>query len=168
MELAEAKEQFVQAWGTLATNWGINRTMAQVHALLLVSPSSLSTEDVMQTLNISRGNANMNIRELVNWGLIYKEFKSGERREFFRAEKDIYKVFTQVVKERRRRELEPIFKVLDDVRHVEGDANDPEIKAFTDSIKNLQSFASKADNVLATISKADENWFFSSILKLLK
>jgi len=168
MKLDEAKEQFVQAWGTLATNWGINRTMAQVHALLLISAQAQGTEEIMEQLRISRGNANMNLRELINWGLIYKEFKTGERREFFRAEKDIYKVFTQVVKERRRRELEPIFKVLDDVRHVEGDANDAEVKAFTDTIKNLQSFASKADSVLVTVSKADENWFFSSILKLLK
>src|SRR5687767_12397122 len=130
MQLQEAQEKFIQAWGTLGSNWGINRTMAQIHALLLISPSALSTEEVMEQLNISRGNANMNIRTLIDWGLLYKELKSGERREFFYAEKDMWKVFKQIAKERRKRELEPIFKILDDISQVEGDASDPHYQAF--------------------------------------
>jgi len=66
MKLAEAKQQFVASWGAYGTHWGINRTMAQIHALLLVSPDPLSQDDVMEQLNISRGNANMNIRELID------------------------------------------------------------------------------------------------------
>ena len=72
MQLTEAKEKFVQSWGSLGSQWGINRTMAQIHALLLVSHEALSTEDIMETLQISRGNANMNIRELINWQLVQK------------------------------------------------------------------------------------------------
>ena len=90
MKLTESREKFINAWGTLATSWGINRTMAQVHALLLVSPDPLSTEEVMEELKISRGNANMNIRTLIDWGLLFKETKAGERKEFFRAEKDLW------------------------------------------------------------------------------
>ena len=71
MQLQEAKEKFVQAWGAFGTNWGINRTMAQVHALLLVSQQALSADDIMESLNISRGNANMNVRALIDWGLVY-------------------------------------------------------------------------------------------------
>ena len=89
MKLTEGKEKFIQAWGTLGSSWGINRTMAQVHALLLIAPESLCAEDIMEELNISRGNANMNIRALMDWGLVSKELKSGERKEFFSAEKDI-------------------------------------------------------------------------------
>ncbi|RYF71640.1 MAG: transcriptional regulator, partial [Cytophagaceae bacterium] len=108
MEFAEAKDKFIQTWGTLATQWGINRTMAQIHALLMISPDSLDTDTIMAELQISRGNANMNIRDLMDWGLVFKKLKSGERREFFYAEKDIWKVARQVVKERRRREIAPV------------------------------------------------------------
>ena len=71
MELEQAKQQFIQTWGNFGTQWGINKSMAQVHALLLVSERPLSTEEVMEQLSISRGNANMNMRDLINWNLVY-------------------------------------------------------------------------------------------------
>jgi DNA-binding transcriptional regulator GbsR (MarR family) len=168
MQLEQAKEKFIQTWGTLGSNWGINRTMAQVHALLLVSPEPLSAEDIMEQLNISRGNANMNIRALIDWGLVYKELKSGERREFFSAEKDMWKVFKQIAKERRKRELEPIFKVLGDISQVEGDATDPHYQAFVQSIGDIQKFAGQADDFLGKVIKADQNWFFNTLLRFMK
>lgn len=168
MKLAEGKEKFIQAWGTLGSSWGINRTMAQVHALLLIAPDSLSAEDIMEELNISRGNANMNIRALMDWGLVSKELKPGERKEFFSAEKDIWKVATQVVKERRKRELEPVLKILNEISNIEGDKKDKRIKAFTDSISQINNVVSKADKTLETFIKADENWFVSSFMKLMK
>lgn len=168
MKLTEGKEKFLQAWGTLGSSWGINRTMAQVHALLMVSPDSLSAEDIMEDLNISRGNANMNIRALMDWGLVSKVFKAGERREYFTAEKDIWKVATQVMKERRRRELEPVLKVLDEVSNIDGDKKDKNIKAFNDSIKNIKEVVSKADKTIDMVIKADENWFVSTFMKLMK
>ena len=73
MELLQAKNQFVQLWGNFGTQWGINRSMAQIHALLMVSEGPMSTDEIMEALQISRGNANMNIRDLVAWNLIYKE-----------------------------------------------------------------------------------------------
>jgi DNA-binding transcriptional regulator GbsR (MarR family) len=168
MKLEEAKEKFIQTWGTLGSNWGINRTMAQVHALLLVSADPLSAEDIMETLNISRGNTNMNVRALIDWGLVYKEFRAGERKEFFRAEKDIWHVFKQIAKERRKRELEPVFKVLNEVSQVEGDKDSKEMKAFTEAIEGIHDFASKADSTLDRMIKADESWFVSTIIKLMK
>ncbi|MFI5148503.1 MAG: GbsR/MarR family transcriptional regulator [Bacteroidia bacterium] len=168
MKLQEGKEKFIEAWGTLGSNWGISRTMAQVHALLLISPEPLSAETIMDELKISRGNANLNIRALIDWGLVQKALKPGERREFFQAEKDIYKVFRQVVKERRRRELEPIFKVLEELQEIDGDKKDPAIKAFNESIEGISNFASRTDRVLESISKADEVWYLSALMKLLK
>ena len=112
MELQEAKDRFVQVWGTLATQWGINRTMAQIHAYLMISPDSLATEDLMTQLQISRGNVSMNLRDLMDWGLVFKELRPGERKEYFFAEKDAWKVAKQVAKERRKRELEPVIKLL--------------------------------------------------------
>lgn len=168
MKLDEAKEKFIQAWGTLGSNWGISRTMAQVHALLLVSPDPLSAEDVMEQLQISRGNANLNLRALIDWGLVQKELRPGERKEFFAAEKDIWKVFRQVVKERRKRELEPMLEVLQTLSKVEGDRRDREVKAFTESVDGIYKFAGKADKTLEKLIRADENWFLGSVIKLLK
>ena len=114
MELKEAQEKFISAWGAFGTQWGINRTMAQIHALLLVSEDPLSADDIMQQLNISRGNVNMNVRELMSWGIVHKVLKFGERKEFFTAEKDIYKTAIQILKERRKRELVPVLELLSD------------------------------------------------------
>lgn len=168
MKLAEAKSQFIQAWGTLGSKWGINRTMAQLHALLMVSPDPLTTEDMMDELNISRGNVNMNIRELIDWGLVEKMHRSGERKEYFWAEKDIWKITKQVAKERKKRELEPVMKVLDQVSNVEGDRKDKKVKAFVDGINGIKRMANNADKTLDTMIKAEENWFFGGILKLFK
>lgn len=168
MKLAEAKNQFIQAWGTLGSKWGINRTMAQLHALLMVSPEPLSTEDLMTELNISRGNVNMNIRELMDWGLVEKTHKSGDRKEYFSAEKDIWTITRQVAKERKKRELEPIIKVLEQVSQVDGDKKDKYVKAFVEGISGIKRMANNADKTLETMIKADENWFFGGILKLFK
>lgn len=89
MKLAEAKLEFVQTWGSIGSSWGIPKSMAQIHALLLASKNELSTEDVMETIQLSRGNVNINMRELINWNLVSKQSKLGERREFFTANTDI-------------------------------------------------------------------------------
>ena len=168
MELKEAKEKFISTWGVLGANWGINRTMAQLQALLLISSEPLTTEEMMDELNISRGNTNMNIRALIDWGLVHRVHKPGERKEYFKAEKDMWKVSKQVAKERRKRELEPVFKVLEEVSHVKGSSNDKKVKQFVDTIEGIRGFASKTDKLLEMFAKADENWFLSSFLKLMK
>ena len=76
-----SREEFIAHWGALGSNWGINRTMAQIHALLMTAPEPMHTEEMMERLHISRGNANTNIRELIGWGLIRLVVKKGERRE---------------------------------------------------------------------------------------
>src|SRR6266849_2504586 len=104
MKLTEAKQQFIASWGAFGTYWGINRTMAQIHALLLVSAEPLNQDDIMEQLDISRGNVNMNIRGLVDWGLVDRVIIPGERKQHFSAEKDIWKVAKQITKERKKRE----------------------------------------------------------------
>ncbi len=168
MELQEGKDKFIQAWGTLGSQWGINRTMTQIHALLLVSAEPLSADNIMEQLQISRGNVNMNVRDLMDWGLVHKILKPGERKEFFSAEKDIWKVFKQVVKERRKRELEPVFNILSELQQVQGDPQDAEYKAFIESIEGIRKIASRADSTLDTLVKADENWFMGTLLKMMK
>ncbi len=168
MKLEEAKQQFIQSWGVLGTQWGINRTMAQIHALLLVSTEPLSADEVMEGLQISRGNANMNLRDLMNWDLVQKVLKAGERKEFFTAEKDIWKVSMRIIRERRRRELDPMLQVLDSLKEIEGDKKDKDVKAFTDTIGQIQKFAGQADKALDGLIKADEHWFTGTLLKLFK
>lgn len=168
MTLDEARQTLINAWGTLGSSWGVSRTMAQIHALLLVSPEPLTTEDIMTQLQISRGNANMSLRDLIGWGIVQKVIKTGERKEFFVADKDIWRVAMQVAKERKKRELEPILRVLDQVSSVEGDIMDPQAKQFAETVQNLRKFAHNADATLETVIKAEESWFLGNFLKLFK
>ncbi|QPH38281.1 GbsR/MarR family transcriptional regulator [Pedobacter endophyticus] len=168
MELAAAKLKFIEAWGKLGSEWGINRTMAQVHALLLISPEALTTEEIMESLSISRGNANMTLRDLIGWGLIEKQHKAGERKEYFFADKDVWNIARQVAKERKKRELEPVLKVLNELSSVQGDEKDLEFKTFKKSITDINKLAVNVDKTLETMLKAEENWFWGSILKVFK
>lgn len=168
MKLSEAKQQFVSSWGAFGTHWGINRTMAQIHALLLVSADPLTQDDIMEELNISRGNTNMNIRELINWALVQRVIVPGERKEFFAAEKDIWKVVTLIVKERKKRELDPMLKLLDQLEEVEGDKRDKNIKTFVETMSSIKRLGRQADKTLDLMIKADENWFVSGLMKLFK
>ncbi|NCD68833.1 GbsR/MarR family transcriptional regulator [Mucilaginibacter agri] len=168
MELAEAKLKFIEAWGKLGSEWGINRTMAQVHALLLVTPGELTTEEIMAELSISRGNANMTLRDLISWGLVEKKHRAGERKEYFYADKDTWNIARQVAKERRKRELDPVLKVLDELTKVKGDNKDPEYKTFNKSVTDINKLAKNVDKTLETMFKAEESWFWGSILKVFK
>ncbi|MCF6279591.1 MAG: transcriptional regulator [Flavobacteriaceae bacterium] len=166
MEFNEAKNKFIQNWGILGSSWGINRTMAQIHALLLISPNVLSTEDIMDELKISRGNANMNIRALMDWGIVTKEYKVGERRDFFNADKDIWAVARLIIKERSKREIEPVLKVLSEVKKAEG--NTEEIETFKTVVSDLESFTSSLNGVVEKFVKSDEHWFYKNLLKMVK
>ena len=168
MKLTEAKQQFISSWGAFGTHWGINRTMAQIHALLLISPDPLTQDDIMEELNISRGNTNINIRELINWGLVERVILPGERKEYFTAEKDIWKVVKQIVKERKKRELEPMMQLLDKLEDVEGDKKDKKVKTFIDTVSSIKRLGLQADKTLDVMIKAEENWFVSSLMKIFK
>lgn len=166
MKLAEGKEKFIQSWGVIGSNWGINRTMAQIHALLLIAPESLCAEDVMENLRISRGNANMNLRELIDWGLVYKELKPGERKEYFRAEKDMWEVVRKVIIRRKKKELEPMLKVLDELAFIE--EKDAEAQEFKKVLKEIKGISVKADRTLDRLVNEDNDWFTGIFLKMMK
>ncbi|MFZ4770268.1 MAG: GbsR/MarR family transcriptional regulator [Ferruginibacter sp.] len=168
MKLSEAKQQFISSWGAFGTQWGINRTMAQIHALLLVSTNPLTQDDMMEELSISRGNVNMNIRDLIGWGLVDRVIISGERKEYFTAEKDIWKVATQIIKERKKRELDPMIKLLSQLENIDDDKKDKEVQQFTQVVGSIKKLGLQADKTLDLMIKADENWFTGSILKMFK
>ena len=168
MKITEARQQFISSWGAFGTHWGINRTMAQIHALLLISPDPLTQDEMMEELDISRGNTNMNIRELINWGLVERKLVSGERKEYFTAEKDIWKVVRQIVKERKKRELEPMLELLDRLEAVEGDRRDKQVKAFVETMGGIKKLGRKSNKTLDIMVKADEHWFLGMMMKFLK
>src|SRR6218665_2017786 len=168
MKLTEAKQQFISSWGAFGTHWGINRTMAQIHALLLVSPAPITQDDIMEQLTISRGNVNMNIRDLIGWGLVERVIITGERKEYFTAEKDIWKVATKIIRERKKRELDPMIKLLTQLEAVEAGKNDKEAQQFVQTIGSIKKLGMQADKALDTMIKAEEHWFTGSILKMFK
>ncbi len=170
MDIAGAKERFMQLWGNLGSEWGINRTMAQIHALLLLSPKPLCTDEVMEQLDVSRGNANMNLRELVAWGLVYREIKHGDRKDFFRAEKDVWKMAQRITMERRKRELDPMMRcfeeLLQEVQSKKGEEED--VKAFKSLLTELQGLGRKCTVLLDLVLKLNQSLFFNPLMKLLK
>src|SRR5882762_5948851 len=165
MEYNEAKNKFIQAWGTLGSNWGINKAMAQIHALLLLATEPLSAEKIMDQLQMSRGNVNMNLRALMDWGIVKKEHRVGERKEYFSTGKDVWELAKQVSRERRRREIEPILNVLAEVQNVTGD-NKKSVTEFKKVTKDLFDFSHKVDSMIEKFIKSDQNWFYKLLLKL--
>ncbi|MDE0598438.1 transcriptional regulator [uncultured Dokdonia sp.] len=167
MEFDQAKNKFIQTWGALGTQWGINKTMAQIHALLMVSPEALSMEDIMGELYISRGNASMNLRALIDWGIIFKEYKTGERREYFVAESNIDELARKIAKERSKREIKPTLRVLQEVSSIE-ETGSTEAAHFKTKTAELYEFVSRADSMLEKITDYKESWITKTIMKLMK
>lgn len=166
MEFAEAKNKFIQTWGALGSQWGINKTMAQIHAFLMVSPEAVSMEEIMQELQISRGNASMNLRGLMDWGIVYKELKAGERKEFFIAEKDLDELATKIAKERSKREIKPALKVLKEVSVIDREES-VAARHFADQTTKLYDFVAKADGMIDKVTEMKENWLTRMIIKMM-
>ncbi len=166
MKLTEAQHEFIQLWGNFGSQWGINKTMAQVHALLLCSPKPLCTDDVMEQLGVSRGGANMNLRELAVWNLVYRTSQPGDRREFFVAEKEIWEVAKRITRERKRREIEPLKLHLARLKQIEG--GEKEAREFEMMIGNIERLVDRLDVFSETLMKAEESAFFGAIVRLLK
>lgn len=116
----EAQDAFIAAWGQMAGAWGISRTMAEAHALLFVTGRALNTDEVMERLQISRGNASMSLRALLEWGIVSKAHKRGDRKEYFQAEQDVWAMFRAIVRERLKREVEPLIAQLHEIRDLTG------------------------------------------------
>lgn len=114
--LAEVEDRFIRLWGQMAGAWGISRTMGEAHALLYITGEALCTDDIMERLEISRGNASMSLRALVEWGIVSRIHKKGDRKEYFLAEQDLWSMFRAIVRERLRREVEPMLAALHELR----------------------------------------------------
>ena len=116
--LKTARERFVALWGQMASNWGIPRTMAEVHALLLVAGEPMNTDDLMAALRISRGSASMTLKALQEWGVVSRVHIRGDRKEYFHAEQDVWKLFRTILRERKKREIDPMLEALRECREL--------------------------------------------------
>ena len=112
IQLRGAQDTFIRRWGEMGQTWGINRTMAEIHALCYITGQPLCTDDVMERLNISRGNASMSLRALCDWGIIRRLHKRGERREYFESLSDVWEMFSIIAAERKRREMDPVLETI--------------------------------------------------------
>lgn len=121
-QLVQAQDEFVAAWGQMGTSWGISRTMAEVHALLYISGRAMNTDEIMERLRISRGNASMSLRSLVEWGIVQRVHKRGDRKEYFEAEQDVWALARTIIRERLRREILPMLATLYEIRDQTGEA----------------------------------------------
>lgn len=166
MELKEGKARFIESWGKLGSSWGISRTMAQLHALLLITPKAICADQIMDELKISRGNVNMNIRALCDWGLAHKELKPGDRKEYFIAEKNMTIVMKQIIRHRKQKELDPMKKMLDEISCVENECT--ESQEFCHMIKDLKLYTDKVDKTLERFIESDSGWVHSLLFKVLR
>lgn len=167
MKYQEAKEKFISTWGSLGTLWGINKAMAQIQALLFISTKPLSMEDVMEELKISRGNTSMNLRQLMDWGIVTKVIVSGERKEFFTTEKDVQELARVIAKERSRREIKPVIKVLNEVSSIKDDGTE-KTKELIKQTKALHNLTKDADAMINKLMDQKQNWLTKSVFKLMK
>jgi DNA-binding transcriptional regulator GbsR (MarR family) len=141
--------------------------MAQIHALLMTAPQPLTTDEVMEELEISRGNAHSNLKELVAWGLLRVVVKKGERREYFEAEKDVWHIFTIVARERKRREIEPALAILNKCADESREIGTPEGKAFHEQMRQLEDFVGFASKMADRVSSMKHGLAVQLASKLL-
>ena len=119
-QIREAQNRFIETWGRMGSAWGVSRTLAEVHALLYITGDALCTDDVMDRLEISRGNASMTLRGLTDWGIVRRVHKRGDRKEYFQAEADVWNMFKTIATERKKRELDPVVTSLYEIRDLTG------------------------------------------------
>jgi len=162
--MEQARLLFIRRWGEMAASWGIGRTMAEIHALLYLASEPLCTDDVMEQLEVSRGSASTNLRQLENWGLVYRIHRRNDRKEYFEAETDVWQMFEIILRERRRREVQPIIETIERcLRLVDegrsrggraGKAGGDEVDAFRKRFNEIRDFTEAMNGVFNLVSKA--------------
>jgi len=176
-QIRTAQDLFIRRWGEMGQTWGINRTMAEIHAFLYITGQPQCTDDVMERLNISRGNASMSLRALCDWGIIRRLHRRGERREYFESLSDVWEIFSIIAAERKRREMDP---VLETIKQCQRMLEEPELgKAAARSeaaqmtrqrLKGMQEFVEVTNKIFAqfvTNARGGLNKLVTLLLKAL-
>ncbi len=175
-QLRTAQDLFIRRWGEMGQTWGINRTMAEIHALLYITGQPLCTDDVMERLNISRGNASMSLRALVDWGIIRRNHRRGERREYFESLGDVWEMFSIIAAERKRREMDPVQETIKQCQQMLNEASlgkgakDESIQVTRQRLEGMGEFMEVTNKIFAQFvsnSKSGLNKVVRVLLKAL-
>ncbi len=152
MKLTPLTKKFVLHWGEMGTRWGINRTVAQIHALLYISPKPLNAEELAETLSVARSNISTSLKELQNWGLVKVSHVLGDRRDHFDTQKDVWALFQVILRERKRREIDPTVELLREAV-AEGDASGKDDDYAREQLGKMLEFFESATACYADVEK---------------
>ncbi len=141
--LTASKDAFINHWGEMGTSWGVPRSMAEIHALLFIEGRGMCTDEIMDRLQISRGNVSTTLRQLAEWGIVTRARQRGDRKDYYEAEQDVWTLLSLIVRARKRRELEPLLAALAEAKHLapipSRDDSKAEKQAQKDHLKRLDS-----------------------------
>jgi DNA-binding transcriptional regulator GbsR (MarR family) len=165
MELSQAKNKFIGSWKILGQKWGFEPDLAQIHAVLLISPQPLTINQIQTKTGLNSININNHIIELIKWGVIEETKSNGE--PAYLAEKEMWELAKHVARERQRRELLPLMAILEEIQ-LDNPEQSEEAKSFTTLTRNLHRFSGRVNGMIERFIKADQNWFFKSFLSFLK
>ncbi|MCW5769466.1 MAG: ArsR family transcriptional regulator [Phycisphaeraceae bacterium] len=169
--LRAAQDQFIACWGKMGSAWGISRTMAEVHALLFITGEPMCTDDIMERLQISRGNASMSIRALLDWGVVARAHRRGDRKEYFKAEQDVWAMFRAIVRERMKREADPALVSLHEIRDLTSGVDSSKRKGRRrggrDGVREGGSADETAARIMAHNQRLDEMLKFFETVQTL-
>lgn len=164
--LKEAQDHFIMEWGRMSSSWGINRTMAQIHALLIATGQPQSMDDIIERLGISRGNASMSLRELMEWGVVQRFRRPGDRKDIYLSDADPWTIFARIVRERKRRELDPTpVAIKDCLNRVPAADRSEEAENFRKHLGGFLEIFALIDMVYEQVFQTDEgvqnaiSWF---------
>jgi len=146
--------EFIEHWGMMARAWGINPTMGELFALLYITGADWTAEELRLELRVSRGNVSMNLRELLSWGVVRKLHRTGERRELYRAETDVWTLFRRILKERKRRELDPTLAVLERLQQLSSE--EPRRRDLRERVDSLRQFFTLIESLSIRLLSLDQ------------
>lgn len=152
VQLSKVQQRFILHWGEMGTRWGVNRTMAQIHALLFLAPRPLHAEEITETLSVARSNVSTCLRELLGWGIVRVVHVFGDRRDHFETEKDVWALFRAILDERKRREIDPTIATLRECL-AEGADESEEVRARMADILEFFELTSRWYQAVAALPK---------------
>jgi DNA-binding transcriptional regulator GbsR (MarR family) len=161
--LSAVEQKFILHWGEMGTRWGVNRTVAQVHALLYISPRPLNADDIVEALEVARSNVSTSLKELQGWGIVKLVHVLGDKRDHFESVKDVWELFRTVMDERKKREFDPTMRMLHECI-AEAEKDKATDKYTEDRLRELYSFFETTTALYTQVRR----WPTAAILKFIK
>jgi DNA-binding transcriptional regulator GbsR (MarR family) len=162
-ELTPVQQKFILHWGEMGARWGVNRTVAQIHALLFISPQALTADAICERLGVARSNVSNSLRELQGWGIVKLVHVMGDKRDHFEATKDVWDMFRAVLDERKKREIDPTMRLLREC--IESAESGKEKDAYTEAqLRKLQDFFATTTAFYSQV----RHWPAAAVIKFVK